>query len=75
MASFAMTGWGERRVFLSPRLVSPFSRGVIFKRARVSLALSTRAPQPDPNLLSPPKHIKSDWVRVSHPTDKLLFLH
>ena len=39
MASLAMTRRGERRVFLSPRLVSPFSRGVIFKRARVSLAL------------------------------------
>ena len=64
MASFAMTRWGERHVFLSPRLVSPFSRGMIFTRARVSLALSTRAPQPNPNLLSPPKKHKK-WLGTS----------
>ena len=37
------TRWGERKmralIFLSHRRVSPFSRGVIFTRTRVSLAL------------------------------------
>ena len=28
------------------------------------LFMSPRAPQPKPNLLSPQKHIKRDWVRV-----------
>ena len=36
-----VTRGGEREffIFLSPHRVSPFSRGVIFTRARVSLAL------------------------------------
>lgn len=29
-----------------------------------SLSMSPREPQPNPNLLSPQKHINSKWVRV-----------
>ena len=35
----ARRGGGEREIFLSHRLVSPFSRGVILTRVHVSLAL------------------------------------
>ena len=56
--SLFMCFWGEREDW-----------GVRLRRARgVSPSHDTpRAPQPNPNLLSPQKHINGDWVRVCHP--------
>ena len=50
------------------RLVASRKEKNIKRRLRLykgaSLSMSPRAPQPNPNLLLPQKHINSDWVRV-----------